>query len=340
MRLIIEENRDPCHNLAREEFLLDSCIEGIIYLWRNSSSVIVGRHQNTLSEVDLYFAQSHGIDVVRRLTGGGAVYHDEGNMNFSYIFPGGDFEKHAAEGEMMLTGFLSSMGAVVSASGRNDICALKDGELYKISGTAMTQRQDRGIFHACLLFDADLDMLGRVLTPPSDKLRSKGISSVRQRTANLKECCPGLETMEADSFFLHMERYFAKKLGKEKGERAENRYESQQIEKLVEQRYGNRQWNFGRDPDTDLENAQRFPVGRVETALKISGGCIEECRFTGDYSDGSGLEQIAEALKGVMFREDTLRDALEPFDIEKIFQTADRSRVTDLLMGRRNKNHD
>ncbi|MGN0658523.1 MAG: lipoate--protein ligase [Emergencia sp.] len=333
-RLIVEQDTDPHHNLAREEVLLDLCQQDTVYLWRNRPSVIVGRHQNTQAEVDLDFAKARGIKTVRRLTGGGAVYHDEGNVNLSFISCGGDSDDRAARGTELLTGFLSSLGAEPVVTGRNDICIRQDGKLCKIAGTAMTQRQDRGIFHACLLFDADMKMLGRVLTPSAEKLRSKGIASVRQRTVNLKEVCSRVSAMTSDAFFRSMAEYFLRLSGAETPEREETEHETRQIRRLMEERYLTWQWNFGRNPAASVENSCRFPIGSVEASVSVRGGCITDCSFSGDYLTAFDLGIIAGAVTGVRFEAEAVDAALGPFDIEKIFRTDDRSKVRDLILGR------
>lgn len=336
MRLLIEKSTDPFHNLAMEEALLERAEGEILYLWRNRPSVIVGRHQNTAAEVDGAYAREKGISVARRLTGGGAVYHDLGNVNLSYLYTGGDSDARAAKGVRLILGFLESQGVAAAATGRNDLCVKgADGSLLKIAGTAQTLRRDRGIFHGCLLFDADRSVMARVLTPPADKLTAKGIASVRSRTVNLKEASENLSRVSADAFFARMCGYF-KGLCRETADGAAPELEAA-ARALMEGRYLTWEWNYGRDPAGNVENARRFPIGRVELDLDLRGGRIRDCRFRGDYLTDfdSELERLAEALRGAAFDEAQIGKAMEAFDIEHIFQVTDRSEVTDFLLGRR-----
>lgn len=333
MKLLIEKSMDPFHNLAMEETLLEQADGETVYLWRNRPSVIVGRHQNTAAEVDRAYAAENGISVVRRLTGGGAVYHDLGNMNMSFLYTGGDFEARAAKGVRQMTDFLASEGIEAVLTGRNDLCVKGgDGALLKIAGTAQTLKQDRGIFHGCLLFDTDRSVMERVLTPPADKLRSKGIASVRNRTVNLREASENLRQVTADGFFQRMCEYF-------KGlcrETAATPALEAAAQALMEDRYLAWAWNYGRDPAGNVENVRRFPIGRVELELDIRGGRIRDCRFRGDYLTYFDLAHLADALRGQPFDEVHMGKALDAFDLEHIFQVTDRREVTDFLSGRSN----
>ena len=187
MRFFINDNNDPAFNLALEELLCSEFPEEVLMLWRNRSSVIVGKNQNTFAEVNRPFVEEQNIPVIRRMTGGGAVYHDIGNVNYSFIIherrPGADsFAAFACP----VTEALRRMGVDAQFSGRNDI--LVDGR--KISGSAQCCVKERTLFHGTLLFDVDMDMLGKVLTPGKAKIESKGVKSVRARVANLKEFLP------------------------------------------------------------------------------------------------------------------------------------------------------
>ncbi len=333
MKLLIEKSMDPCHNLAMEEALLARSDGEMIYLWRNGPSVIVGRHQNTAAEVDRAYAEENGIPIVRRLTGGGAVYHDLGNMNLSYLYTGGDFEAQAEKGIRLMRDFLASEGIEAVLAGRNDLCVNGgDGGLLKIAGTAQTLKRDRGIFHGCLLFDTDQSVMERVLTPPADKLQSKGVASVRNRTVNLREASESLRQVTADGFFQRMCEYF-------KGlcrETASSPALEAAARTLMEDRYLAWAWNYGRDPAGTVENVRRFPIGRVELELDIRGGRISDCWFCGDYLTYFDLAHLADALRGQPFDEEHIGKALAAFDIEDIFQVTDRREVTDFLSGRSN----
>ncbi len=335
MRLIVEKSQDPYHNLAMEEALFAQASENILYLWRNRSSVIVGRHQNTAAEIDRQYVTEQKIPVVRRMTGGGAVYHDPGNVNISFILTGADFDVQVTKCVRLLTDFLADQGVQAEWTGRNDICVRDgdrpDGSLLKIAGTAQTLRQGRGIFHSCLLFDTDREAMARALTPPPDKLVSKGIASVRSRTVNLKETAEGFGETSADEFFYQTCEYFRRVCA------ASGTAQDQEDAALalMEKKYLTWEWNYGQDPKGNLENDRRFPIGRVELAMSVYHGRIQACRFTGDYLTDFDLQRIGSRLCGAAFDEAQIETVLNEFDIEGIFHIEDRREFLDFLLGRR-----
>ncbi|WP_425755182.1 lipoate--protein ligase [Ihubacter sp. rT4E-8] len=332
MRVIVEKSADPYHNLAMEEVLLDQATEDTVYLWRNRPSVIVGRHQNTDAEVNREYVTTRNISVVRRLTGGGAVYHDLGNINLSFFATGGDFDFHISKCVRLITEFLVSLGVSAVWTGRNDICVKdKENNLLKIAGTAQTLRNERGIFHSCLLFDTDREAMAYALTPPTDKLKSKGVASVRSRTANLKEISDCFRNISSDVFFYQVCEHFRQLCDREGAEKG---LEEAALA-LMERKYLTWEWNYGRNPDGNIKNARRFPIGRVELSMSVCRGRIKECRFNGDYLTDFDLEQIAGVLCGQPFDASQIERILAEFDIENIFHVEDRSEFQDFLLGRR-----
>ena len=181
--LIVNESTDPAYNLALEEYLLLHFTEGrIVMLWQNDNAIIIGRHQNLSEEIDKDYTREQGIKVVRRTTGGGAVYHDLGNLNYSFIAdyePGGSMQEFADAAVEALR----SLGVRAKFGGKNDI--LIDGK--KISGTAQRICGNRMLFHGCLLFDSDLSRLDRSLRARPEKYSSRAVKSARSRVGNLKD---------------------------------------------------------------------------------------------------------------------------------------------------------
>ena len=331
MILIVEKETDPRHNLAREEYLTDHMNEDIVYLWRNSPSVIVGRHQNTSAEVDESFAEKAAIAVVRRLTGGGAVFQDLGNINISFLFRGMSFEEKAQHGLDLLIEFLGQRGISVKPAGRNDLCVKKeDGSEAKIAGTAMLQRNDRCIFHACLLYDCDLSTMERVLTPPAEKLESKGIRSVRARVTNIRELTDGGEAIDSEAFFRQMADFFA---GHCSALTSPAAGEEEAVRHLMRERYQSWEWNFGRNPQSSLSAGFRFPAGQIQVDLCLEKGKIKECRFSGDYLDSEGLTQLSSRLKGIPYRKGEVETTVEDMDLQSLFGLADREKIVHFLMG-------
>ena len=333
MNLLIEKSFDPRHNLAREEVLLSEADTDTLYLWRNRPSVIIGRNQNTLAEVDEETAEKENILIVRRITGGGAVFQDLGNINFSCIFPAGDWEEKAQKSMQMILEFLRGTGAKCYVSGRNDICLSDcEGREVKIGGTAMTCRNGGGIFHACLLFDTSLSRLSRVLTPSKEKLQSKGISSVRSRVSNLREETESLSNLNSDEFFALWADELKKSCTVIEG--ASNG-EEVAVQKLIEEKYGNRQWNFGKNPPCNLKNIYRFPTGVIEVYLEISGGKIRQCVCRGDYFCTEDFFLLENSMQGISFERREIEKILRNIDTEVLFGTADREKIINFLLCRK-----
>lgn len=178
---------DPCINLAIEEYLIKYCgkmKKPILYIWQNHDTVVIGRNQCAYRECDLRYAEENGIKVVRRLTGGGAVFHDEGNINYSFILP---VKMHDTDlSTKLVIEALGSIGIEAVKDGRNDICA--DG--LKISGNAYYTDKNTGLHHGTLLLKADRERMAKVLSVPVEKLKSKGIASVRSRVGDIASYCP------------------------------------------------------------------------------------------------------------------------------------------------------
>lgn len=301
MRFFINDRLDPAFNLALEEILCREFPQELLMLWRNGPSVIVGRNQNTFAEVNHAFAEEQGISVVRRMTGGGAVYHDCGNVNYSLMIhqrcPGAD---SFAEFARPVTEALRKMGVNAEFSGRNDI--LVDGR--KISGSAQCCVKQRTLFHGTLLFEADMEMLGRVLTPGKLKIEAKGVKSVRSRVANIKEFLPG---MDVESFMEQLTETLENYAGA--AEPVPDEW-IRRAEELACERYRKPEWNWGSPFPCQWENAARFPnAGIVELKVQTVSGRIEEIRITGDFFGDA--QAVAEALKGVIFRRSDIAAALK-----------------------------
>ena len=184
MLLVHNNCLDPAFNLALEEYLLTSFEEEVLCLWRNRRAIVVGKNQNTVAELDPEFVREHNIAVVRRLTGGGAVFHDPGNINYTLIRSCGkdDFNNYAKFTAPILN-YLASLGIRAELSGRNDLVI----DSMKCSGSAQTVRAGRILHHGCLLFSADLSQLTGALRPRPVKLQSNGVASVRSRVTNIAD---------------------------------------------------------------------------------------------------------------------------------------------------------
>ena len=306
MRFFIDDSTDPAFNLALEEALCAEFPEPVLMLWRNRPSVIVGRNQNTLAEVNTAFVREHGIDVVRRMTGGSAVYHDLGNVNYSFII----HERHPEPDSFALfarpvVACLRSLGVPAVFSGRNDILA----EGRKISGSAQCCMNGRTLFHGTLLFDLEMEMLEKVLTPGKAKIESKGVRSVRAHVANLKEFLPGMSTEDFLAVLAEKLIAVASAPGPVPDEWR------QKAEKLAGSRYRKWEWNYTSPFEFDWENSARFPAGTVDVKVKVAGGRIGSLRITGDFFGSAG--EIEGRLTGIPFTREAVAAALEGVEMEK-----------------------
>ena len=324
MEFFINESHDPAYNLALEELLAAEYGREFLMLWRNGPSVIVGRNQNTLAEIDPDAVRELGIPVVRRTTGGGAVYHDLGNFNYTV----------ARSGRLTGTeGFADSAGVVVAAlhklgipaefSGRNDI--LVNGR--KVSGSARRVLRDRTLFHGTLLFDVDLSVLGRVLNPDPEKIRAKGIASVRARVMNLRELFPAWSIEE---FREKLIAALAAESGVERPSPLPEGF-AERAEKLAETRYRTREWNYGSPYPYDFRNKKRFDGGTVEISVRIEDNRISALRFHGDFFGDAPVELLAEKLVGTPFRSDAVAERLAAVDLGEYFRGIGAAEIASLF---------
>jgi len=301
---------DPAYNLALEEIMSAQADAPFVMLWRNRPAVILGRNQNACREFDAAYTREHGVAVVRRMTGGGAVYHDLGNLNYSvFVFEtdtNGRFADFAPFAEPVLAA-LRSLGVDAEFSGRNDI--LVGGR--KVSGSAKRVHEGRILFHGTLLFNVSMDAMSAVLTPPQAKIEAKGVSSVRARVANIREFLPHLT---CDTFRLALERVFLERFGLDAPLPIPDNW-MREAERLAVERYRSWEWTFGASPDFTFERTRRFPSGTVTVRLDVRQGIIRHADFSGDFFGCVPVDSLADALTDCPHRAESMRDALRGLDV-------------------------
>ncbi|MCL2463363.1 MAG: lipoate--protein ligase [Defluviitaleaceae bacterium] len=313
MLYIENESHDPAFNLALEQHLFDTFEDDLFMFWRNTDTVVVGLHQNTAEEVDGDFLSRNNIPVVRRLSGGGAVFHDLGNINFSIIEKTADgsapdFRRSASP----IVDALAALGVNAVAGGRNDITA---GGL-KISGNARYLLAGRLMHHGTILFDVDFDKMSQALRPPKDKYASKGIQSVRARVGNLREYLPDLTTVE----FLEFLRGYVVQ------NRRLTSYELTgkdlaAVETLRAARYSTWEWNWGKSPEYNVEKRRRIDgFGAITLKLKIAGGVIAGFDAAGDYFGTRPSAGLAAILTGVKLEARALYEKLSGVPFGEFFE--------------------
>jgi lipoate-protein ligase A len=329
MFYFIDNNEnDPYYNLALEQVAFDRLdkAHGYCMLWQNRSSVIVGRHQNTAAEIDASFADSHGITVVRRLSGGGAVYHDLGNINFTFITDAN------ASGEIDFAGFfkpvkeaLVSFGVPAEISGRNDMTV--DGK--KISGGAMYIKQNRVLYHGTILYDTDLTMLGRALSA-SKKFNSGGIKSVPAKVTNIR---PYMGTdMPAEKFIPALRESLISGLAMEVYPLTAGDKEAAKT--LRDQVYSKWDWNYGASPPYNVRKSVRLEgCGTVEVLIDVAKeGLISGIAFYGDFFGKGEPESLAALLTGHRLERGELSAVLNDVDISHYFHNMGKDAFLSLLI--------
>ena len=281
---------DPAYNLAFEEYVQAHRREGnYLILWQNCNAVIVGRNQNAEAEINREFVDRHGIHVIRRNTGGGAVYHDMGNLNYSFIADAAPLEnRSAAQFTTPVVEALKSLGLEAEASGRNDI--LVSG--HKVSGTAQYILRDRILHHGTLRFDSDLSTVSGALNPDPTKFQSKGIKSVRSRVGNIRQF------LSKDLTLPEFWNYLKTSLADSLSPTALSAEELAAVDTLKREKYDTWQWNYGKSPQYDQISRKRFSGGLLELHMTVHHGTIQALRIYGDFLATTPVEPLEQALVG------------------------------------------
>ena len=315
-------------NLAFEEYFLkkEDIREPVLMLWRNRPTIVVGAFQNTHEEICEEFVKANKIDVVRRTSGGGAVYHDLGNLCFSFIMEHGDFTNTDYSAFLKpVVEALRGMGIQAGINGRNDL-VLGDA---KISGSAVRIYKNRVLFHGTLLFSSDLEVLSRALRVKQDKLVSKGIKSVRSRVTTIAEHLPyDMEVLEFRERLL--DALFE---GTERKEYALSREEHMEIMSLAHDKYQSFLWTYGKNPPADFIYSKRFAGGGITVRASLKNARIEQIRFEGDFLGCMEMKDIEQLLTGVAYERDAVSRVLEDLDIRPYFGTITKEEVAGCIMG-------
>ncbi len=317
---------DPRINLAIEEYALKNLDINETYLlfYINEPSIIIGKNQNSVEEINTEYVESNGIHVVRRLSGGGAVYHDLGNLNYSFITKddGDSFHNFRKFTEPVIAA-LKQMGVNAELSGRNDILA----EGRKISGNAQFSTRGRMFTHGTLLFNSEMDHIVSALRVKKDKIESKGIKSVRSRVANISEFLTEKWTIE--EFRSALLKFIFQ--GKEVMEYVLTEEDWENIHQLSKERYQNWDWNYGKSPKFNLQHSHRFPVGQIDVRLDVDKGVIENCKIYGDFFGVGDVSDIENKLKHVRYEKSELEAALNDVDTTHYFGNVTKEEFINLI---------
>jgi lipoate-protein ligase A len=316
MIYIISKSYKPQFNIAMEEYCFTKLMqyEKVFILWINEPSIIIGKHQNTLQEVNMQYVRENDIHIVRRITGGGAVYHDHNNLNYTIISnekKGTEFDFKTFSEPVIET--LRGLGVEARFTGRNDI--LIDGK--KVCGNAQAYKNDRIMHHGCLLFNTNLSVLSKALETPKDMIESRSVKSVRSEVANIKSFIKDDITVEDFSrkILCQMKQKFP-----EMSEYQFNQNELAEICQTAEEKFSSWNWNFGHSPQYSLTRNTRFAGGKIQVYLTIKNFIIENVKFYGTFfGNDSDLSALEHAFAGVKYTPEAIREKFKTINTADYF---------------------
>ena len=319
---------DPRINLSIEEYVLknmDIEKDDFLLFYINQPSILIGKNQNTIEEINTDYVEENGVIVVRRLSGGGAVYHDLGNQNFSFLTKddGNSFHNYKKFTQPVVDA-LAKLGVDAELSGRNDILA----EGRKVSGNAQFSTKGRMFSHGTLMFDTEIDAVVSALEVKKDKIESKGIKSVRSRVANISEFLK--EPMTIEEFRMEiLKSIFG-------GEEQIQYYELTEqdwanIHQLSEERYQKWEWNYGKSPRFNIQKQHRFSSGSIDIRLEVNKGIIEEATIFGDFFGVGDVAEVEGLLVGTKYDRTAISEALQHIDIPTYFGGVSKEEFLQLI---------
>ncbi len=309
MLCIYLKNTNPFFCLAAEEYLLKNFDDDIFVLWQSDNTVVVGKHQNALGEINYKFVREKNITVARRISGGGTVFHDAGNVNFSFIKNvKSPAEISFKQFTMPIVEALGKLSVTAITSGRNDL--LIEGK--KISGNAEHIFKNRVLHHGTLLFNSDLKNLGQAIKVVSGKYQSKAVQSNRSEVANISSFLR--KNFKVDEFIQFLIDVQLKNNMNTFYELTET--DIHKIEILVNEKFKNRDWNFGYSPKYSFKNEVKIDGKNISIQLNVKRGIIEDCKISGNYFTINDSKKISAKLQNRWHFFEDVRETLAGFDID------------------------
>ncbi|KPJ22779.1 lipoate--protein ligase [Streptococcus phocae subsp. phocae] len=315
MKYIVNKSHNPAYNIALEAYAFKELMDEdeLFILWINEPAIIIGRHQNTIQEINKEYTDQHGIHVVRRLSGGGAVYHDLNNLNYTIISnktTEGAFDFKTFSQPVIET--LADLGVTATFTGRNDLEI--DGK--KICGNAQAYYKGRMMHHGCLLFDVDMSVLADALKVSKDKIESKGIKSVRARVTNILDELPVKITVDefADSILNKMKETYP-----DMTEYVLSEAELAHIQQSATEQFGSWDWTYGQAPEYTIERHVRYSAGKISTFANVETSVIKNLKIYGDFFGIKDVKDIEELLVGCRYDYKHILERLQTLDTTQYF---------------------
>lgn len=325
MICIFDHSTDPAFNLAAEEYVLKNFSDDVFMLWRNANAIIVGKHQNTLSEINSEFVKANEIKVIRRLSGGGAVFHDLGNLNFTFIRNGEgekliDFRKYT----LPILEVMLKLEIPARFEGRNDL-TIND---LKFSGNAEHIYKKRVLHHGTLLFSSRISDLTQALNSKPDKFRDKSVKSVRSRVTNISEHLKQpLDVMQ----FASLVKEHIMEMYPDAVNYSYSAEDIRNIEKLKKEKYDTWEWNFGYSPDFSFRHSILTSGGTIEVAMDVDKGVISDILFTGDFFNKRDVGELVDALKQKKYQQEIILEVMEQHPVDEYFVGVSKEEFIRLL---------
>ncbi|MCK1255967.1 lipoate--protein ligase [Streptococcus uberis] len=315
MKYIVNKSNNPAYNIALEAYAFRELLseDEIFILWINEPAIIIGKHQNTIQEINKEYIDAHGIHVARRLSGGGAVYHDLNNLNYTIISnksEEGAFDFKTFSQPVIET--LADLGVKAEFTGRNDL----EINGKKFCGNAQAYYKGRMMHHGCLLFDVDMTVLGDALKVSKDKIESKGIKSVRARVTNILDELPEKITVNefSDKILAKMKETYP-----DMTEYVLSEDELAKIQKSADEQFGNWDWVYGKAPEYTIERNVRYPAGKINTFANVEKSTIKNIKIYGDFFGIKDVQDIEELLVGTRYENKDVLEKLKTIDTTQYF---------------------
>lgn len=328
MKYIVNTSNDPAYNVALEAYAFQKLtdIDEIFILWINEPAIIIGRHQNTIQEINKEFIDKNGIHVVRRLSGGGAVYHDLNNLNYTIISNNtqeGAFDFQTFSKPVIDT--LAKLGVKAEFTGRNDL----EINGQKFAGNAQAYYKGRMMHHGCLLFDVDMSVLGQALKVSKDKIESKGIKSVRARVTNIVDHLSDKITVQefSDAILAQMKEEYP-----EMDEYVLSDAELSEIQAMRDNQFATWDWTYGKAPEYTIERGVRYPAGKITTYANVENSTIKSVKIFGDFFGVKPVDDIEKMLEGFRYDYKDVLAALKTVDTSQYFSRMTPEEITKAIV--------